>query len=282
MTKDKARLLLLGTAGGASGGGGGYPEPTGTITITANGTGINVKDYAAADVAVPSSADPDKQAASLVLYCNGGGAHDATKIVAKPGGGSAPTDLSYAFAFCEKATQFDLSGLDLSAVTKIRGIFLNCTALTAGVLPAVAIEDLRDVFRDCANLVSADFTAVSVVDEYASFQLTNALYNCRKLVSVNLSGLDMEQCADMGYAFNNCVKLETITTDANTKFPDINLTTAFAGCSALTEQSMVNVFNALPTTMQERTISFVAAAYARLTAADKAIAENKGWTVAQR
>ena len=38
--------------------GGGYPEPTGTITITQNGTGIDVKDYAAADVAVPSYPEP--------------------------------------------------------------------------------------------------------------------------------------------------------------------------------------------------------------------------------
>lgn len=37
-----------------SGGGGGYPEPTGTVQITQNGTGIDVKDYAEADVAVPN------------------------------------------------------------------------------------------------------------------------------------------------------------------------------------------------------------------------------------
>ena len=34
-------------------GGGGYPEPTGTILITSNGTNIDVKDYATADVEVP-------------------------------------------------------------------------------------------------------------------------------------------------------------------------------------------------------------------------------------
>ena len=37
------------------GGGGGYPEPTGTKQITANGTGIDVKNYATADVDVPNS-----------------------------------------------------------------------------------------------------------------------------------------------------------------------------------------------------------------------------------
>lgn len=33
----------------------GYPEPTGTVNISANGTGVNVKDYALADVNVPNS-----------------------------------------------------------------------------------------------------------------------------------------------------------------------------------------------------------------------------------
>lgn len=33
----------------------GYPEPTGTKSITANGTGIDVKDYATADVNVPNT-----------------------------------------------------------------------------------------------------------------------------------------------------------------------------------------------------------------------------------
>lgn len=33
----------------------GYPEPTGTKTITENGTGIDVKDFATADVNVPNT-----------------------------------------------------------------------------------------------------------------------------------------------------------------------------------------------------------------------------------
>lgn len=40
------KSLIVGQASG-------YPEPTGTKTITANGTGIDVKDYASADVNVP-------------------------------------------------------------------------------------------------------------------------------------------------------------------------------------------------------------------------------------
>ena len=35
-----------------------YPEPTGAKTISANGTGIDVKDYATANVSVPNTYPP--------------------------------------------------------------------------------------------------------------------------------------------------------------------------------------------------------------------------------
>jgi len=78
-------LLLRKLAG--RGGGGGYPEPTGTKQITANGTGIDVKDFASADVNVPntySAADENKvvQSGALVAQTqksvNANGTYDTT------------------------------------------------------------------------------------------------------------------------------------------------------------------------------------------------------------
>ena len=78
-------LLLRKLAG--RGGGGGYPEPTGTKQITANGTGIDVKDFATADVDVPntySAADENKvvQSGALVAQTqksvNANGTYDTT------------------------------------------------------------------------------------------------------------------------------------------------------------------------------------------------------------
>lgn len=50
---EMVAALLFKKLGGS--GGGGYPEPTGTKQITANGTGIDVKDFAEADVNVPNT-----------------------------------------------------------------------------------------------------------------------------------------------------------------------------------------------------------------------------------
>ena len=51
---------------------GGYPEPTGTITITQNGTGIDVKDYAEADVNVPGGGYPEPTG-TITITQNGSG-----------------------------------------------------------------------------------------------------------------------------------------------------------------------------------------------------------------
>ena len=90
---DKATYYAFDSENGewseqSSGGGGGYPEPTGTIQITQNGSGIDIKDYASADVAVENSytqADEGKVVDNHALVqqttknISSNGTHDTTK-----------------------------------------------------------------------------------------------------------------------------------------------------------------------------------------------------------
>ena len=85
--------------------GGGYPEPTGTKTITENGTGIDVKDYALADVNVPNSysaGDEGKVVSNGALVAQGSqtitqnGTYDTTlisELVANVSGGGGSTNI---------------------------------------------------------------------------------------------------------------------------------------------------------------------------------------------
>lgn len=91
----------------SDGGEGGYPEPTGTIQITQNGTGIDVKDYAEADVAVENSYTQEDEGkvvenGSLVsqtsLSISADGTYDTTKnneVVVSVGGGGSDVPSGY-------------------------------------------------------------------------------------------------------------------------------------------------------------------------------------------
>ena len=67
----------------------GYPEPTGTKSITANGTGIDVKDYASADVNVPNSYTASDEGKVV-----DGGALVAQTSVTKTANGTYDTTLN--------------------------------------------------------------------------------------------------------------------------------------------------------------------------------------------
>lgn len=104
-------------------------DPKGTKTITANGTGIDVKDYAAVDVAVPASAvvsgtksitengegiDVTNYAAVDVAVPSGGigdGGIVVENAVAVEDGGSVAINLEF-----ESYSMFDLENHDYSAI----------------------------------------------------------------------------------------------------------------------------------------------------------------------
>lgn len=115
-----------------------YPEPTGTKTITENGTGIDVKDYAKVDVNVPM---PDE-------YPIGGSLADNTFTGYKFKDGITSIDL-HAFDSC---INLALTSLPDSITSIGQYAFRGCTNLALTSLPISLTSLESSAFQECTNL----------------------------------------------------------------------------------------------------------------------------------
>lgn len=157
--------------------------------------------------------------------------------------------------------------------------FKDCTALES--VNISGIEDYKVIscyamFRGCTALTSV--TMNSFVAGYEGGSMSSydyMFYGCSNLVTIN--ALDLTRWSNVTNMFAGCTSLENLTITA---FKDDNLTTwHLEDCTALTVTSLVGIFNALPTTQNSRTIQIGTTNKNKLSAAELAIATDKGWSV---
>lgn len=134
-------------------------------------------------------------------------------------------------------------------------------------------------FSNCANVNSAfqysHFARVGKI--YSSPNgWYSTFYGCTKLVTIDEFGSYSggEINGGMTDAFTNCTALENVKVKGiiagNAKFSD---------CTKLTHDSLMSIINALKSGTT-RTLTLGATNLAKLTDAEKAIATEKGWTLA--
>lgn len=201
---------------------------SGTKSITANGTGIDVTNYSAVDVAVSGGSSDlkkviDRTITSLTLP------NDQTTIGA------------YAFANCQNLTTSSLP----SGVTKIEEYaFYVCAKLALTSLPSGVTKIGNYAFFGCTNLALTSLpSGVTSIPTYA-------FYNCKALP---LTALPSGVTSISSYAFYGCTNLaltalpsgvtaiysnvfENCTSLALTSIPSgvtVISSSAFSGCTGL-------------------------------------------------
>ena len=139
--------------------------------------------------------------------------------------------------------------------------FKNCTGTFAA-----------QRWLDCFYVRSIKFSTsgLSCTDMYYQFSA------CRELESCDLSMVDFSSMTRSTNAFQKCNNLKNLKLN-NTWSADLNL----GDCYNLSRESIIGIFNALPTIQTTKTITLTyGVKNYLLTADDIAIVTAKGWTVA--
>ena len=157
---------------------------------------------------------------------------------------SKVTDMTSMFDFCKSLTTIPL--IDTSSVTNMYYMFDSCYSLTTiPQLDTSSVTDMGSMFGYCYSL-----TTIPQLDTSSVTDINYMLYRCSKLTDLG------------GFVGLKC----------NLDLSDSSL---------ITHDSLMNVINkAADVTASPKTLTLGSTNLAKLSDEEKAIATNKGWTLA--
>lgn len=203
---------------------------------------------------------------------------------------SKVTDMNNIFYFCKALTS--IPQLDTSNVTAMNSMFYSCKALTSiPLLDTSKVTFMNSMFTECSNLTSIPQLNTSKVTDmngmfYGCSSLTTipqldtsnvtfmwGMFNqCTQLTTV--PSLDVDKVADFGQMFLYCPNLKSIL------MTNIGADLNISDSTKFEREDLLIILNNLKTVTSATTLTMGATNLAKLTDEDKAIAINKGWTLA--
>ncbi|EMZ8518058.1 BspA family leucine-rich repeat surface protein [Listeria monocytogenes] len=180
------------------------------------------------------------------------------------------------FLYTLNITELDVSGLDTSAVSNMRGMFYRCSALeeldvshfdTSSVTNMLymfcdneklekldvsnfdtsSVTDIRMMFENCSGLEELD---VSNFDTSSVTTMTSMFRNCSGLEELDVSNFDTSSVTNMTSMFQNCTSLEKLDISNFDTSSVTVMNYMFQNCTSLEEQDVSNFDTRSVTDMQ--------------------------------
>ena len=171
------------------------------------------------------------------------------------------------FFSCSRLTT--VPQFDTSNVTNMNSMFANCSKLTTvHLFDTSKVTDMYSMFSSCSKL-----TTVPLFDTSNVTNMNYMLQDCPKLTVI--PQFDTSKFTNMSSMFNYCNNLEEIHMININASLDIHWSTKF------TREALLEIIGNLKAqTSGTKTLKMGSTNLAKLTDEDKAIATNKGWTLA--
>lgn len=175
--------------------------------------------------------------------------------------------MSSMFQDCSNLTTVPL--FNTTNVLNMRSMFYRCSKLTT--VPQFDTSNVTDVygmFNYCSNL-----TTVPLFNTKNVTNMSSMLSYCHKLTTV--PQFDTSKVTNMGYMFSGSESLEEI------HMININANLDISPSTKFTREALLEIIgNLKPQTSGSKKLTMGSTNLAKLTDEDKAIATNKGWTLA--
>lgn len=224
--------------------------------------------------------------AKILSIQTGGGENTLKKLL-------DATHSCYGLFFFYQGTSVDglIQPSDTENVEKFESMFEVSQVTTIPELNTSNATNMNAMMFGCQNI-----TTIPLFDTSKVKSMRSMFFECRQLTTIPL--LDTSNVQDMFQIFKYCDKLVTIPAlDVSNNF---NFNDSFDGCSSLKSilmtgmkvsfnihsstqferADLVTILNNLATVTTTKTLTMGATNLAKLTDEDKAIATNKGWTLA--
>lgn len=134
-------------------------------------------------------------------------------IIAGPGGVVAPANMDNWMQGNKSLITADLTGLKMSQVTTMFGMFAGCTAMTSvnfgENIDTSNVTSMYDVFSSCQSL-----TTIENLDKFDTSKvttMTGMFWHCFSITSLDLSSFDTAHVTEMPGMFASCDKLTSVT-----------------------------------------------------------------------
>ena len=216
---------------------------------------------------------------------------------------TASTSFSAMFRYCLHLKTIDISTWVAPNCTSYANMFDNCRSLVScgdlSNLNTSKVTTTQSMFAGCWSLTS--LTGLSNWDMQKVTNISYMFQYCEALKSLSISNWNLAACTTIAYTFAHMRNLETLDL-YNWSIPKVatvtqcfyylyNLKTivhtlplaiahTYTHCENISHQSVLNIISALPTVSKSTTVTINAMANNQLTAAERAVATAKGWTVA--
>ena len=145
-------------------------------------------------------------------------------------------NIEYMFRDCITLTTLTgIDKFDMSKITSVSGLFMNCSKLTSLNLPDFSkstITDATYMFSGCTSITSIDLSKFNAT--YVTSML-NMFYNCSNVISIDLSSnFNTVNLTNSSFMFYGCTKLTTISgLPSMVTEKVINYGSMFYGCTNL-------------------------------------------------